>query len=412
MRFCINSCRARCQQQLRTTPIHPKYYVLSIIYAPPGCTSTAGGFQCPARGSVTYTAGTTTGTTSSVSNSFTSGTSVSTDRSLSFFGVNIDFTDTSSIATSTEQRDSLTVSRREEGSTITEGVRDGIDHGQDLFILLLNPVVLVQSLGRLTSVDWNLGIGGPSALTLPVSVSELRNPNTMPAPVAAEFQRRGFTAADFQSILALNPFANGGTTIDPARYARTTESMPYRAPVLGGSCTVTTKRISNDLLREHTASSTMSYTTSLLTRIELLRLSQQDSFTFTSSSSMSSRAGSSSSAFAVIPCPSPAFTGSPLMDVYWDTVYQSFLFAPNNDPIAHEGRILDQSGRPVAHEEVALTIDGETHYTVTDNDGRYVFAAPASEIRSGSERTGRLVTRTTRETVNLRTPSTVRMQIE
>ena len=62
-----------------------------------------------------------------------------------------------------------------------------------------------------------------------VYVSWLKNPSLMEENVAQSLQKAGVTADMFAEILALNPFANGGTAIDPARFQLVTE-FPYEGP--------------------------------------------------------------------------------------------------------------------------------------------------------------------------------------
>jgi hypothetical protein len=336
------------------------------------------------------------------------------DRSFTFAGINLfDSSSTSGYTTTTQQTDTLAVSKAASETLSLDGGGDGINHDRDLFILMLNPAILVESAG--SRAHWNFGIDGPSILTLQVSAGELKNPALMPSPVAEEFSRRGFTSNDFGTILRQDPLATSSGPIDTGRYARTRWSVPYRAPGTAATCASTnctcaafTKFISNDLMTEHTTTVQSEYTTATTTHVDLLRLTDNASFTFTSSSSQSSTSSSSNSAQTTISCPSPAYAGSPLIDIYWDTVYNSFVFAPNSDPIVHEGRVLDANGHPIPHEEVTLAINGVAHYTVTDEYGRFQFAASATtNLRAATQ--NHIVIRNKKIPVNLNVPSTVRL---
>jgi hypothetical protein len=404
---CFRNCRRNCEARLRTVVLHPKYYLLTIIYAPPGCTSSANA-PCIDRGSVLYSTESTTGSTTSVSSSFTSGSNLSVERNLSIAGISLfDTTSSTGFATTVTQTNSLTVSKGEGLQLRADGNGDGIDHGNDIFVLLLNPAVVVQSLGA--GSNWNMGLAGASAITLNVAASELRNPATMPAGVAAEFQRRGFTAADFLTILAQDPFAAGATTVDPARFARTRWTLSYRPPTTTGACLLASPFITNDLLQEHVLQTQAEYSVGLATHIPLLRLTSQDQFTFTSTNTQATRRGSGNRAQTTIPCPSQNYTGPVLMDIYWDTLYSSFLFATNTDPILQAGVVIGANGDPLRNEEVVLHIGGETRYTVTDNEGRYQFAAPGgSQDNAGA--TGLLLVRNTRTSVTTGENSRVRIE--
>jgi hypothetical protein len=74
------------------------------------------------------------------------------------------------------------------------------------------------------------------AVTYTVPVAWLKNPSLMPPNVAQQLQALKFTNHDYQTILALDPFANGSTTIDPTRFVPTTYAFPYHAPQQGSEC--------------------------------------------------------------------------------------------------------------------------------------------------------------------------------
>ena len=229
---CYRDCHQRCARSLRTEVLRPRYYILSLIYAPPGCTSTER-YRCPNLGSVSYTTGSSTGTTTSTTESFKSGTTVSLERGLSFEGISLfEMTSDTNFTTSVTSGNSLTISKAQSFEINTLGNGDGIDHGQDMFLLLLNPAIVVESLGR--NSNWNFGYSGPSALLYKVYVSWLRNEQrSMPDPVKDfPMNQYHFKQADFQTILAQDPFAEGSGTIDPARFARTRWTLTSRRQAL------------------------------------------------------------------------------------------------------------------------------------------------------------------------------------
>ena len=81
---CVSQCEAACKKCVTTVDtIFPKYYVLSLLYAPPGCTSTAA-LNCNTPSTADYSNGSTMGTKTSVSKSFAS--SIDFTVSASFLG--------------------------------------------------------------------------------------------------------------------------------------------------------------------------------------------------------------------------------------------------------------------------------------------------------------------------------------
>jgi hypothetical protein len=245
---------------------------------------------------------------------------------------------------------SETLTKTQTSEIVANGNADGIDHGQDQFILLLNPVVYVQE-QQPTKVVWNLGYTGPSAIVYTVYVSWLKNPSSMPANVAAQLQQLGFTNSDYQTILAQDPFANGPANIDLSRYAPTTWTFPYEPPLQAsdcnqGVCTCTSfsEVIKNDLQNDDTSSYENQYSISLSKRLgltDLIGLKATASFTLTNGAATTNTRGSTQSATATVVCPSLNYHGPTLMQVYWDTLYGSFLFAPfelSNAVVMQKGR--------------------------------------------------------------------------
>ena len=112
--------------------------------------------------------------------------------------------------------------------------------------MLLNPAVALRASAANrstlegcvpTQINWQVAAFGSQTLeTYTVSVSQLKNPQSLPPNVANVFNAHGFTANDFANILTLDPFAQGQTTIDPVRFAATTWALPYEPPATGSNC--------------------------------------------------------------------------------------------------------------------------------------------------------------------------------
>src|SRR4029077_6198610 len=223
-------------------------------------------------------------------------------------------------------------------------------------------------------------------------VQWLKNPSSMPANVAQQLQKLGFTNDDFQTILAQDPFANGSTTVDPGRYAPTTYSFPYEPPLQESacnngvcSCMAMSDSIKNQFQTDHESKSQDQYTLGFTEKVSGIDLgifsfgaSSDQKFTWTSSSTTGDITDSSQTATATVACPSTTYQGPTIMSIYWDKLFGSFLFVPTvitSPQIAmlSKGSATDASGKPVAHEKVTLLIAGKTYHTWTDNHGDYVF---------------------------------------
>jgi hypothetical protein len=59
--------------------------------------------------------------------------------------------------------------------------------------------------------------------------------------------------------------------------------------------------------------------------------------------------------------------------VYWDTIYNSYMFAFAVAPPGVTGVITDKLGKPVPHTAVTLSAGPKTFRTFTDAKGEYRF---------------------------------------
>jgi hypothetical protein len=383
---CMQQVHTQCVSELRQGVVYPKYYILTLVYAPPGCTTTAA-FRCSGNGIVDYQSGSSTGTKVSTQESFTSDTGLSVDAGISKDeskdGVK-PFSSSLSLGFSNTVTDgfSETIAKTQTLDIKVQALADGIDHGQDLFFLLLNPAVSVIALGKMA--QWNLGFAGDSAQLYRLSVSELKNPGSMPKDVADELRNRGFTNEDFQTILAQDPFSQSQATVDPVRFVPTTLTFPYEPPdsasCPGGACTCAsiTSTIKNDFAREVTRQYQSKYSTSASIGVAVpgLNLKDTESWTWTNTSSKTSTTGSSNSASVTISCPSFNYEGPTLMSVYWDTLYGSFVFSPtqtNPAFVIQKGHVSNGLGKSVQGQLVGLTIGRKIYHTFTDKNGGYRF---------------------------------------
>ena len=235
-----------------------------------------------------------------------------------------------------------------------------------------------------------------------LSVSQLKNPQSLPPNVASVLTAHGFTAGDYANILTLDPFAQGQMTIDPVRFAATTWSLPYQPPSTGPncpggicSCLAFTETVKNDFQGALMSGVKNDYNLGFNESAGLTKdlfsatVKATQTFTWSNSSSTENDMGGTQSAALTINCPSPAYTqptDSTQMLIYWDRLFGTFLFVPAmtvaaQQPI-HQGFLM-RAGQPVAHVPVAITIAGTTYHTLTDNSGRYVFFGPASAVQKG-----------------------------
>ncbi|MFY9826186.1 MAG: hypothetical protein WAM82_32775 [Thermoanaerobaculia bacterium] len=291
---------------------------------------------------------------------------------------------------------SFSITKSDTRTITLPGNGDGINHEQDEIYILLNPVVSIGVLG--VTAQWNIGYKGASPIEYPLTVAELRHPELLAPNVARLF--KDLTPDDYASILAQDPFADHPTGgIDPKRYKDLHQSIPYKPPLPqdcnDGTCTCLSYSdvVKIDKQSETSTGYQTTYKTSLSIDANLgaALFKSTDTSTVTLQSSTSDTNGSTVSASLAISCPSVAYTkpeDSALLEVYWDTVYQTFMFAPADtapELMLHQGHLTDTSGKPLALRTVRLAVDGVIYSTLTDRYGEYrFFAALPNHPESGT----------------------------
>jgi len=436
---CLSQCEAKCRADNTPPPVtlHPKYMVLGIVYAPPGCTSTAA-MACNGSSFVDYAGGSSLGTKVAIKDSFKVGFSATVDsmQQLASVGGSAGFTGT--------QSDSYSAAITKTGSLDLKapGNGDGIDHGQDQVILMLNPTVtLSQQNGNMY---WHPGYDGAAMIRYEVYVSELRNPASMRPSVASVLKARGLTTDDYQTILKLSPFGGcvsggrfggivtcvGGISdgspspaLDSRRFRLTSWSLPYEPPLQSPNCNngicncpATTITLKNEFVDESSQESDNEYTVSFNTSVGVPLVwdfKTTTTLTWTDSATNTSTKDSTQTATATIACPSINYTGPTLVQVYWDSTYGTFLFVPydlSTSTMLQHGTVTDAAGKPVAGQQVDLTYGGKTFHTLTGRDGTYRFAAARGQ--SVTAQSAKIAVRNVAQTVTLRSAEVTRIQLK
>lgn len=360
----------------------PKYYILTVVYAPPG---KAGGGSASV---VEYKDGSTTGTITSANKSFKTEVKVSVEASAfgGSAGVNFGGSKKSSDASKLEISKSTTTTIKDPGGSV-----DGIDHNRDLIYLLLNPKVDITVQGN--NAGWTMGVTGPSAMIQFVHVGWLKDSATMPKGVADLLASRGLNAADFKEILKVDPFADGSTTIDPNRYLPAATTFPYEPPFAQGESGPTlTWSQDNKSVATSTKGTEHSYTIGVTAGagfnvgVVKTKMNVALGWTWTNSSERSTSEGSTQTATVTVGSPSFGYTGSSLMEVYYDSLFKSYMFAPvsTSESVA-EGRVKFKTKGAAVGKEVLLHAGGRTYRTFTDRTGQYRFAGQAVKQAKGKK---------------------------
>jgi hypothetical protein len=380
------------------------------------------------------------------------GTKVSTDSS---FATNVDVTVDTSFGigdvvkiggsvtggysnTSTDSK-SETITKGQTLEIKATGNGDGVDHSQDAFILLLNPAIAIKESQQVvnhkcgpTTANWYMGLSGPSGTEerYTLYVEWLKNPASMPSNVAQQLKTLGFTESDYQTILAQDPFANGSTTIDPNRFAPTTYSFPYEPPLQESacnngvcSCMAMSDAIKNQLQSDQQSKTQSQYQVGLSEKISGIDIgifsfgaNSDQKFTWTSSSTTDATTDSSQTSSATIVCPSTGYQGPTLMSIYWDKLFESFLFVPTSITapqvsMLNQGTASDPSGKPVPNTAITLNVGGKVYHTWTDHKGNFAFVRPASLPRLNPGTVGQLSIRGVSQNVTLGATAKVQVRV-
>jgi hypothetical protein len=346
----------------------PRYVVLTVVYAPPG---TNGG---KSSSSVDYGSDSSTGVKISLSSSFKYGGSVSVSAGdenkglggSASFSYSHDKTDDSSIDVKKSQNYDISLS----GPSA-----DGINHDEDIIYICLNPALTFQ-IDPANHITWSMGFVGPQMLVQYLRVAQLKNPSLIPPGVQQQLKQAGITTSDFQTMLGLDPFASGGTEIDPMRFLPTTQSFPYIPPLTQSDPAAQQKYQQSNMVMAGTGTKVqLTYTVSASGGVNLViaqfKASGQLEWTYTSETSNTTE--STQSATVTVGGPAFGYTGPTDVLVYWDTVFNSFMFAFAQGEPSASGLLTDKSGKPVANAPVALAAGTRTFQTFTDKKGEFRF---------------------------------------
>ncbi|HYW23940.1 MAG TPA: hypothetical protein VE953_07215 [Terriglobales bacterium] len=316
--------------------LNPKYLVLGCAYPPPGASS-----------SVDYGTSTTLGSRLSFGASLQSGVTQSTTQTI---GDTLSIGSSSSFSQKFQDSTTTTVEKTTSNDIIIPGPsnsQNGIDHNADLCFVWLNPTFRVAA-GSFTSlllsgfdVDPRDPVS-PSMDVVQLTIGELKGLSPIDPGDASRLQRSWsptgpLTPDDFTAIRGRDPFADGGTAIDPARF----DLLPgvtfdYR-PAAPGSQPITQKFTIR--LQAATAASAsfmftsgtrfdMSVTTSSSQLIKnTLKDTNSQSLDITSSVSLDASTSANQTISLSLTGPPTGWQGPTALQAYQDNMFGTLLFA-------------------------------------------------------------------------------------
>jgi len=312
------------ENALATGTARPKYYILTVLYAPPG--TTGGNTSAGTSNSlVDYGSGSTTGTTTTIASSVKAGFNLqfgpSKEEGLQF-GFSQNTTDSSSVLI----QKAVTFDIKIPGPAALPAA-DGIDHDHDVFALLLNPLLTVSEFPG-NNVQVAMGVDGPIMNIQYVYAGWLNGAQPMAPGVLSQLEAAGLDDEDYQQILSTNPFQSGSTVIDTDRFVALPESFAYEPPYRKGDAPwVATYTVQNTTTTTNTV--TVEYDVALSASDPIIDkiFTIGDSVTWTNTNTTTTTDTSTETATVTVGGPSFGYTGPTNILVYWDSVYHSYAFA-------------------------------------------------------------------------------------
>ena len=427
-----------CKGSAQPTPpveLHPRYVIAALVYAPPGCAGATPTTKCQQTGLVDYSSGSSMGTKLGIGNSFKASTQVTLGVGTDTEGASVGFgyTYTSGDTKAATLTKSATYEVKDPGPNV-----DGIDHDQDMFIILVNPTVTVSQESN-GGVNWTPGFAGGGAAPQNIWVSELRNLATMNPAKAKYLQQLGFTAEDFKTIRCMDPFAGpgvrngpGGAMPDPCqelvatsnstavgidtnRFHPTTDIVQYDAPPTNAGCPNEIYTLKNDYQTEDASSTQEDYTVTAQAQAGaplIGSIKTNNSLTWTTSNTDTTTKDSTQSLSYTAACPSSNYTGPLDFTVYIDQLYGTFAFVPfdaTTQELIQQGTVT-HGGKPAAGQLVTLQFGGRTYRTFTSARGSYVFTRFKNPPLNGRPK-GTLTVGKHKQSVSIGAQSTSTIQI-
>ena len=324
------------------TSVLPKYQVLSVYYAPPGSKSTA-----------TYGTNYMQSTDNSFSNTFSVANNVSVSAT-DILGVSGDSaTAAYGWSESSTTSGSLTVSTSTSESLIIPGPassKNGIDHTQDLIYVWLNPALTVDGVGgsvpiQVTAINYDSTDPDQGMDIYPLSVANLTVLAAGGTPTGVDMTRLArawsptgaLTPADYQSILAADPFATN-PNYNPAgqnRFDSLEQTINYTPAGTGGnpittpytSTETTTSTAGQSATDTHSVEVSVSGEIDAATYVKV-DIKGQTTWTWTNMWSIlqTSSSGQTANFSIVSPLPTDGYTGPTAIGIYKDNVYGTFMF--------------------------------------------------------------------------------------
>jgi hypothetical protein len=352
--------------------MYPVYYLLAVIYAPPGNKS-----------KVSYTSGSTLGTTSDI------GSSVGTGVTVGVVG-NVVLTNNYQLSYQNDQTVQFT---KTTGSGIDlYSVNDGVDHTQDLFYIWTNPAInYSQPYKAHPAINVNFGINGTQGMQVNhVSAAQLMGTVGDPDGVLTNF-----SAADKANLLAQDPFLTKGYSLDPNRFVFVQEVQLEGPPAAGQDYPGTPIPIglSSTTCNKSTVTSQDTVSFGAQAGADFFGEGEHfeviGSFTWKETGSWGTCNGQTQNMTADLVSTTAKYNH--VIQVYQDSLFSTFAFvdttaalaAAEHTPLGRlSGVVLSAAGQALPNQQINVTFaNGVTRTLFSDANGNYtVIGVPPGEV--------------------------------
>ena len=363
-----------------TGMVAPAYYLVTILYAPPGNKSKA-----------SYFAGSSAGTTTNTVDLFGIGTKV---------GITGNVIATANYQFTTQTAQSFQVTKTTKTELDTNSVVDPIRHGQDTFYIWINPVInYTQEQSPGLPINISLGTAGGADMTVvPFTADELTHKETIPDYKLKYLQN--FTDADFSQVLSADPWvASPNYQLDPKQFIKIT-SLQLDGPdnpgdnIPGGGASVDDSQvgcITNTISQSIGSDFGGAVGVSFFGQGE--KATMVHSVFWTNTNSAGNCSGSSQTATVDLSTTTVGYHD--VIDVYEDSIYHSFSYVSETQGVGLKvadaditGVVKNSAGQPVPNQLITIKFaNGATRKVFSNAQGKYrIFRVPpgSTTIMSGS----------------------------
>jgi hypothetical protein len=358
--------------------VAPAYYLVTILYAPPGNKSKA-----------SYFAGSSAGTTTNTADLFGIGTKV---------GITGNVTATADYQFTQQTAQSFQVTKTTKTELDTNSVADQIRHGQDTFYIWINPIInYTQEQSPGLPINISLGTAGGADMTVvPFTADELAHRETIPDYKLQYLHN--FTDNDFAQILSADPWvASPSYQLDASRFIKIT-SLQLDGPdnpgdnLPGEGASVDDSKV---VCITNTISQTIGADFGGAVGVDFFGQGEKATMVYSVFWRNTNSAGNcnGSSQTATVDLSTTTVGYHDVIDVYEDSIYHSFSYVSETQGVGLKvadanitGLVKNSAGQPVASQLITIKFaNGATREVFSNAQGKYrIFRVPPGSVTIAS----------------------------